>query len=273
MRLLVVGATGRVGRCLRAAWLAVPPAGITPVWQTRRAASAAGWVSWDPLSGAPMPACDGVLDLAGITPGSGADLGMNARLAAAVTDAAGGRRVLFASSVAVYGETGPAADERRPPRPTSPYGAAKLEAEAAVEGRAVILRIGNAIGADALQGAVAALAAGARQIVFDRFADGGGPRRSCIGPQTLARVLAALALAPHLPPVLNVASPGAVDLAAILRAAGVPFVWRPAHPGAVQHAVMDCTLLATLVPLPPADAACIAAEWRPAPSPVPGAAA
>lgn len=258
VRLLVVGATGRIGRLLRAAWLAAPPAGLTPLWQTRHAPEP-GWVAWDPLGAAPMPDCEAVLDLAGVTHAARGALTLNARIAAAVAAAARGRRVLFASTVAVYGETGPAADETRAPAPTTPYGAAKREAELAVAGRATILRIGNAIGADALQAAVDAQGA----ILFDRFPDGGGPRRSCIGPMTLARTLAALALAPALPPVINVASPGAVDLAAILRAAGVPFDWRPAGPESVRHAVMDCTLLTTLVPLPPADPAAIAAEWRP----------
>jgi nucleoside-diphosphate-sugar epimerase len=260
VQLLVVGATGRIGRLLRAAWAAAPPEGIAPLWQTRRAAPP-GWVQWDPLGPAPMPDCDAVLDLAGVTDAAAGALAVNARLAAAVAAAARGRRILYASSVAVYGPTGPAASEAQPSRPATAYGASKLAAEAAVAGRATVLRIGNAIGADALQAAVAAVAAG-QPIRFDRFADGGGPRRSCIGPATLARVLAALAVQPDLPPVLNVASPGAVDLAAILRAAGVPFEWRPAPPGSLRHAVMDCTRLAALVPLPVADPGTIAAEWR-----------
>ncbi len=263
MRLLVVGATGRIGRCLRAAWLASPPTGLTPVWQAR-AAAGPGWALWDPLSADPIPPCDAVLDLSGVTRGTDAQLAINARLAHAVATAARGRRVLFASTVAVYGDTGPAAAETRRPAPRTPYGVAKLAAERALAGRAAVLRIGNAIGADALQAAVEAATAG-QPIRFDRFPDGSGPRRSCIGPATLARVVAALALAPALPPVLNVASPGAVDLAAILAAAGVPYVWRPAPPWAVAHAVMDCRLLASLVPLDPADPAAIAAEWRAAP--------
>jgi nucleoside-diphosphate-sugar epimerase len=254
VRVLVVGATGRLGRVLRVGWAG--RADLSPLWQTRGEPPGPGWVAWDPLGAAAMPACDVVVDVAGVT--QGARLDDNARLAAAIATAARGRRVLHAGSIAAYGDTGAAAAEDRPLAPRSPYGAAKAAAEAAVAGRAVVMRIGNVIGADALEAAVQA-----GPVVMDRFPDGQGPRRSCIGPAAFARVVAALVTTTAaLPAVINVALPGAVDLAAILRAADVPFAWREARPGAVALAAMDVGRLAAIVPLEPADPAAIAAEWR-----------
>lgn len=252
MRILVIGATGRLGRVLRAGWAG--RADIAPFWQTRGAAAGPGWVRWDPLGADPMPDCDIVVDVAGVTRGD--RLEDNARLAGAVAAAARGRRVLHAGSIAAYGLAEDAAEDR-PLAPLSPYGRAKAAAEAAVAGRAVVMRIGNVIGADALEAAV-----GVKPVVMDRFAEGHGPLRSAIGPAAFARVVAALAGAASLPPVVNLALPGAVDLADILRAAGVPFTWRAAPPGAVPRATMDLRRLAALVPLPPADPAAIAADWR-----------
>jgi nucleoside-diphosphate-sugar epimerase len=253
VRVLVVGATGRLGRVLRAGWAGRGDA--VPLWQTRGAVPGPGWVRWDPVGPDPMPDCDAVVDVAGVTRGE--RLGDNARLAAAIAAAARGRRVLHAGSIAAYGDTGAAAAEDRPLRPRAPYGAAKAAAEAAVAGRAVVMRIGNVIGADALEAAVQA-----GPVVMDRFPGGHGPRRSCIGPGAFADVVAALARAPLLPPVVNVAQPGPLDLADILDAAGVAFAWRAAPPAAVPLAAMDVGRLAALVPLPPADPATIAAEWR-----------
>jgi UDP-glucose 4-epimerase len=60
-------------------------------------------------------------------------------------------RLLFASSAAVYGESGPApAREDQPLRPVNPYGATKLEGERIIAGaglRSIALRQFNVIGA------------------------------------------------------------------------------------------------------------------------------
>jgi UDP-glucose 4-epimerase len=64
---------------------------------------------------------------------------------------AGVDRLLFASSAAVYGESGSApAHEDQPPRPVNPYGATKLEGERIIAGsglRSLALRQFNVIGA------------------------------------------------------------------------------------------------------------------------------
>lgn len=73
---------------------------------------------------------------------------------AEVCRATGVSRVVFASTAAVYGDFPEGmASETSPTRPTKPYGAAKLAAEAALHGaggfQPVVLRFFNASGADA----------------------------------------------------------------------------------------------------------------------------
>ncbi|RBI84015.1 hypothetical protein DRV85_13435 [Rhodosalinus halophilus] len=275
-RLLVTGGGGRIGRLLARAWADAPPP-LAALWQSRKPLP--GAIGWSPLEGteALVQALrgtppDAMLVLSGVTPGPDAELDLNAELAEAClagARAAGIPRVLYASSSAVYG---PPRDrpftERDPPRPVSAYGAAKLEAEAVcaqarAEGLEVCaLRIGNVFGADALMGNAARLEPG-EALRIDRFADGQGPERSYIGPMTLARVLGALAADPApLPAVLNLAVPGAVSMADLASAAGLPWRWTPAPEAAVRRLLLDCTALAARVPLAPetGTARCIAAE-------------
>jgi nucleoside-diphosphate-sugar epimerase len=122
--------------------------------------------------------------------------------------------------------------------------------------RLTILRIGNVVGADTLLGG------GVGPVSLHRFADGSGPRRSYIGPVALARTLAGLAAAPALPPVLNVAAPGAVAMADLLEAAGRCRRWSPAPEGTVREVTLDTSLLGTILDLPPGGAAAMVAEWR-----------
>lgn len=117
-------------------------------------------------------------------------------------------------------------------------------------------------GADALLGQRRAREGA--EIALDRFADGTGPVRSYIDPVTLAAVLATLAVAKSLPPVLNVAAPGEVAMAGLLAAAGLPWRWQEAPPAALQRLVIDCGRLAAIHPFAP-DAAApeqIVARWR-----------
>lgn len=274
-RILVMGATGRIGTILRAVW----PAG-QGVWQARRALR--GGVVCDPLSepdalASTAQGCDAVLCLAGVTPGAaarGADFDANSALALAAvrTGAATGARVLLASSAAVYGNRPGLLGEETPPAPVSDYGRAKVAMErnaaelGARLGVAVTsLRIGNIAGSDAILG-------GWRPgFALDVFADGTTPRRSYIGPLTLARVLGDLAGATALPGVLNVAAPGAVAMGALLEAAGLGWSPRPAPAGAIPAVELDTAALARLVSL---DAGCglpetLVAEWRGLPAKTP----
>ena len=263
---LLTGASGRVGRMVRSHWPArAPDIALTP--QYRRDAPP-GALDWDPLDGpgavlASGARFDTVIALAGVTPAPGRDLSGNREIAEATLDAAwqaGVRRVLLASSSAVYGPgDGYPLGEDAPCAPANAYGRAKCEMEAAcapwrARGLEVCcLRIGNVAGADALLHNVAR-SGPEEAVVIDRFDDGGGPVRSYIGPDTLAAVLATLCRAPGpLPRVLNVAAPAPVAMTALAEAAGAPYTMRPAPPGAHQRITLDCARLAALHDFAPED--------------------
>lgn len=267
---LVLGATGRIGGMLRAHWGADAPVR----WQTRGDAPGLGWVRADPLEARAIAraarGCGAILCLAGITPAraaGGGDMGDNVALALAALRAGAetGARVLLASSAAIYGDRSGLLDEGMAPAPVSPYGAAKAEMEARARDLAdrlgvtlCALRIGNVAGADAILG-------GWRPgFALDRFADGRTPRRSYVGPRTLAWALRALAGARDLPGVVNVASPGAVEMGALLDAAGLDWRARPAPESAIAHVELATARLGRLVDLPAAAgrAETLVAEWR-----------
>jgi len=291
-RILVLGGSGRIGAMLRRAW----PAG-QGLWQARpgpepgpesgSGQGGAEWLRFDPLGdpaalSAAAARADAILCLAGVTPAAaarGAEMGDNIALglAAVRAGARGGAKgqdgvgvpVLLASSAAVYGTRGGLLSEVPPPAPVSAYGRAKAEMEAraadlgAELGVAVTaLRIGNVAGADAILGGWRA------GFALDRFADGRTPRRSYIGPATLARVLTDLALRAarrrDLPACLNIAAPGAVEMGALLDAAGLAWAPRPAPAAAIPEVVLDVTALAGLVRLDPKEgtAQMLVAEWR-----------
>jgi len=182
-----------------------------------------------------------------------------ATLAAAY--AAGISRVLLTSSSAVYGV--PSSDvslcETDAPHPINAYGRAKLAMEAACapwRGRGMeicCLRIGNVAGADVLL--LNGLAAGPQNpLRIDCFADGSGPVRSYIGPETLARVTAALAAHPgKLPDLLNIGAPEAVAMAGLASAAGMEWRWQEAPQAAIQRITLDITRLASLYSFAPSD--------------------
>lgn len=267
-RILLVGGSGRVGRLLMAVW---PRTGPDLVVQHRAAPpqqASAPVLAWDLVADGPAPLVDWVrahggleamVLLAGVTPAPGvseAALAGNTQIAMAAIDgarAAGIPRVLVASSSAVYGAgRGTPLAEEAALGPVNAYGRAKIEMERlcqrAPTGMAVTcLRIGNVAGADALL-----LSAEKAQapLVLDQFEDGAGPVRSYVGPETLARLLAELALYPaDLPGVLNIAARAPVAMADLLVAAGTPWRWRPAPETALQRITLDCTRLAALAGL------------------------
>lgn len=263
-RVLVLGAGGRIGALLRRHWREG-----AALWQSRGALEGGHALRGDPLAEAAALAraargCGAVLCLAGVVPGRG-DPARNAELGGAAVriGAALGARVVLCSSAAVYGRAEGILAETRALAPESAYGAAKAEMERAGAalgaelGVAVTsLRIGNVAGADAILG-------GWREgFALDRFADGRTPRRSYIGPVTLARVLWALTQAGDLPDVLNVAQPGTVEMGALLEAAGLGWTPRPAPPGAIAEVALDVTRLAGLARIEPGRAEGMVAEWR-----------
>lgn len=211
---------------------------------------------------------DAVLLLAGVCPGAG-DPNVNVALARAVLGAAPTRLpAILCSSVAVYGPGGPFGEESDP-APRTPYAIAKCAMEAlalAAPQPVTSLRIGSVAGADSLLGRAAL-----GPVRLDRFPSGTGPRRSYIGPATLARVFADLCLRAarglRLPPVLNIAAGPPLGMETLLAAAGIPFHWRTAPADAVEYATLDTTRLEALFPWvrQGAGAARIVEEWRTAP--------
>ncbi|MFC7704783.1 NAD-dependent epimerase/dehydratase family protein [Plastorhodobacter daqingensis] len=274
--LVILGATGRIGRLL----LRAPGPEIAPMPQTRHSPPPPGWFHWTPGSALPAAARGAVLlHLAGPTPsGSGGDYDDHltlARAGLAAARAAGVAHVLMASSAAVYGRPPPGSvpDEDSPCRPFTAYGAAKLEMERALCGPGVtLLRIGNVAGTDLLM-RNALLATAAAPLRLERFADGRSARRAYIGPGTLAQVITTLARRAAgglpLPEVLNIAAPGpGVEMAALLAAlaaAGrpVPHDDIPAPPTALADLPLCTARLAALHPFT-ADDSCPAAmvqQW------------
>lgn len=269
--IFLMGATGRIGRVLQGCWPARGIGGAT-LWQARRAQMDQGpdRVVLDPLQdpGALAEAargCDVILCLAGVIPGAPGHMADNWRLARAAIRAGAevGARVILVSSAAVYGRQAGTLGENTPLAPVSDYGRAKAGMERAGAdlgarlGVAVsILRIGNIAGADA------ALGNWHPGFRLDRFADGRSPRRSYIGPVTLARVLGALCCRPTLPEVLNVAAPGVVEMGALLDAAGLRWTPRPAPDTAIAEVRLDTRLLRRIVPLDAPDPGLLVQEWR-----------
>ncbi|WP_254683416.1 NAD(P)-dependent oxidoreductase [Phaeobacter sp. LSS9] len=276
---LILGASGRIGGLLRHQWAS---AGADLRWQRRARpegaeAGAQGWHVLDPLTDpdalAEAARCAAaILCLAGPVPGGAAGRELSARqlvqhrdLALATLEAAarvreaetgagtGAPRLLLASSAAVYGAAPGPLSEDIPLAPMAPYGVAKAEMEQAAQARAAelgleisLLRIGNIAGIDAILGGWRA------GFCLDQFADGQTPRRSYIGPRTLAEVLATLIQCPDLPQVLNIAQPGAVAMGDLLQAAGLDCARRPAPAQAIAEVQLDVTRLIGLLADQPA---------------------
>ncbi|WP_397506109.1 NAD-dependent epimerase/dehydratase family protein [Qipengyuania sp. R86523] len=271
-QIVVVGASGRVGRLVVASWGGATGNGPHCVAQFRHpehcsAAERVGqaFLHWDPASGAadleasvkasgPFSA---MIVLAGATPGRSADLAANRVVAEQCLRAASEveiPRVLVASSSAVYGvsKSGEPFREFDDCRPVSDYGRAKLEMEACCEewrerGLEVnCLRIGNVAGADALLLNLAAADSQTR-LEIDIFPNGEGPIRSYIGPQSLSGVLKVLSKsAQSLPAVINLAAPHPISMISLADAAGAPWKARPIMENKSQKITLDCNVLRSL---------------------------
>jgi len=231
---IVTGATGRLARLLR------------PHWPN------AHWLA----RGDAWPAGKGgtILNLAGVTDPAGPMEDNVATAAAAVAEGTRrGARVFLMSSAAVYGRGDHDFTEDDVPAPLSAYGQSKLRMEA-LDG-AVMLRLGNVAGADALLGRAGA------EVILDPVGDG-GPVRSYIGPATLAGVLSVLIAAPDLPRILNIAEPPPVSMGALLTAAGVPWHFGPPRAGTIPRVGLDTRRLQSICPLPQADPVRMIAEWK-----------
>ncbi|WP_162798634.1 NAD-dependent epimerase/dehydratase family protein [Sulfitobacter sp. SK012] len=263
---LLLGGAGRLGNVLRTHW----PDEDDLVWQGRKATDALSIdILAEPEALAEAAAgARAVICLAGITPAyaarSGDALSLNVDLAMAAIRAAGPARVFLASSAAVYGAQAGRHCETDAVAPVSEYGAAKLQMEqAGLElgdqlGTPVTnLRIGNVAGADAILG-------GWREGMMIDAVAGATPRRSYIGPVTLARVMAQLSVAEEVPQTLNIAAPGVVAMGDLLDAAGLAWQPRKAGPEVIQEVLLDTARLETIVKFAPHErsAAGMVAQWR-----------
>lgn len=271
--LIVTGASGRVGRALRAVW-GGRVAGLPVLWSARKAGQDIDLVWNIGIEPAPpLPRRAIFLHLAGQTRGSEAELAENRRSAKALgacARAADARHVFFMSSVAVYPPGPGLIAEDQAVDPTSAYAKAKLAAEVAIrlavpEGRLTLLRLGNLAGADTLLTSARAAILQQCPVALDPVAgQPGGPERSYIGPQALAHVLAALigmaAQGMALPDVLNLAQPPALRMADLLTAAGANWHFGPPRAGVIRRVAVDVARLAALVSLPQATAETVIAD-------------
>lgn len=268
---LLLGASGQLGQMLRFFWRGAPEL----TCHSRRVLQ--DFIQFDLIlepekAIAAMRGKAAVICLPGVTPARAAGRGevysRNTDLAlAAVRCAAKAQvpQVFLASSAAVYGAASGVQSERGLAQPAAPYGHAKLEMERAALacakelGQAVtILRIANVAGADAILGGWRA------GMLIDQLTDGRTPRRSYLGPQTLTRVLQTLAQETALPQVLNVTSPGVIEMGALLDAAGLAWRARPAPAGVIPEVALCTKQLERHVTFAPEDgtAAGMVAEWR-----------
>lgn len=247
-------------------WRMAPPKQLRIVTQTRATVGSVEDLVWSPLDG-PQPLLDwinthgpikGMFMFAGVTPRLGADFTTNIKVAEACLNAAkaaGIKHVLIASTSAVYGAgAGIPLKEGAQLDPINDYGRSKMKMEAAcapfrdADLSVTSLRIGNVAGADALL-LNASQATLGMPLRLDRFSDGRGPRRSYIGPATLARVLETLSLnADVLPATINVSAPQPVTMESLTVALGAPWLPVPAPPSAIQNVTLDCTQLSNLHP-------------------------
>lgn len=260
-QIVVLGSSGRLGRILRHGWRDRTDV----IWQHRRDGDG---VAWSPGDHWPGPSsARAIVALWGVVPGKG-DLADNTALALAAQDLGarlGADRVLHCSSAAVYAP-GPDPQAETSARPQNPYGMAKLAMEQALadwvrargDGPAYCaMRIGNVAGADSAFGAIARHT----PVTMDRFADGHGPRRSYLTHALFVHAVDALLSCPlgALPAVINLANPGVLDMADIVRAAGCEMQWRDTGEPA-NCVALDLSRLALLADLDPADTATLAAD-------------
>ena len=263
---LLLGGGGRLGQMLRHHW----PQGGHLCAQSRQ--ESGGMLVFDPLRDPEMlrTASAGrraIICLSGVTPAhsatSGDAMSLNTDLALAAVDAApSDARVFVVSSAAVYGAAdGPHVEASRV-TPVSDYGHAKREMEIAAlargAGRVCVLRIGNVAGADAILGGWRA------GMTLDQLVDGGTPRRSYIGPKTLAHVIHTLCGTVQLPDILNIAAPGVIEMGALLDSAEL--AWAPRTPAGpvIEEVLINTKALEKFYTFTPQEcsAAGMVAQWR-----------
>lgn len=263
---LLMGASGKVGGLLRKAWSLHNPEHLSLISQFRKSGKyGSRSLIWNPDQTSTTFPVNENLDIcndrtamivfSGVTPRTEANLSDNTQIAINCLNAAkelGIRRVLIASSSAVYGEgQGEPIRENHPLNASSRYGVAKIRMEEAVYEHAkdieiCCLRIGNVLGADALM-LNAKKVDRSMHLEIDRFPSGKGPVRSYIDPVKLVSVISTLATYKEkLPQVLNVACPTETSMSEIANIAKIEWKWRPAIKGAYERIILDCSALSRI---------------------------
>ena len=254
-RILILGASGKLGRMICNIWRDAHDLGFYPVPVVRN--SQPNSICWS--LGAPFPDIDSieaVFALWGVTSGDDRALAVNRDLALSAQDLAlkvGARLVVHCSTAAVYGGVTTPLREDVSCAPSSAYGRAKLDMESAIFQSidvthdapcTVVFRIGNVAGAESL---FRNLRPGGA-VTLDRFADGCGPERSYLAPHDLANVLVSTWRNEITSGIYNLSAPNPTRMQDIVLAAGASVEWRDAPETAIQSIVLDTRRLARTLP-------------------------
>jgi UDP-glucose 4-epimerase len=277
-RLLLMGASGRIGRSVRKSWDSQIQPVCDVVYQYRSQFGVED-LFWDPMSGVDLllqhieshGKFNAMVVLSGTIVVTEDTLEYNSRLAEACLSAAHAAqipKILIASSSSVYGAWGAEAfSESDNLKPLSMYGLSKVKMERICETWSNIgleiccLRIGNVTGADALlsQWQHCDLK---NPLLLDRFPNGKGPQRSYIGPNRLADAIIGLALyEKRLPAAINLASSPPVYMEDLANMANLPWTWKEASTNAHQYITLDLTLLNSILCQPQSNLNDMIADW------------
>ncbi|MEO9457599.1 MAG: NAD(P)-dependent oxidoreductase [Lentilitoribacter sp.] len=262
-KIVILGSTGRLGQIIYPFWQEQHT-----VWHSRRPKQ--GYQSLEILKDKKgfielLKGSYAVLCLAGITPSSSSlSFQHNSSIAAACLDAAKTAdvsRVFLTSSAAVYGNQSGLLSETDQLNPVSEYGRSKAEMENLAlkhKQTSTVLRIGNVAGADAILGGWHP------KMKIDTFPDGSTPRRSYVGPETLAKVIQKLFRIENLPAILNLASPKSIHMNELLDHANLTYARAPATDKSIADVTLDTSLLEKYVTFRQEDcsAESMVAQWK-----------
>ena len=262
-KFVILGASGRLGQLIRPFW----PISNT-IWHSR--SQLEGYKSLDLLGSSGelveiLRGAKSVICLAGVTPYSkNGSLAQNLLLAEICLNAAKSAKVggvFLTSTAAVYGKQTAQLDENCPTAPLSDYARAKVEMEDMAlqhSQTSTILRIGNVAGADAILGNWHA------KMEIEQLPNKATPKRSYVGPATLARILFELASHDELPSILNVAAPDSVHMNELLDNAGLDYATTPATPQTIADVTLDTKQLQQYVTFTKEQSlpSSMVAEWK-----------
>jgi UDP-glucose 4-epimerase len=277
-RLLLMGASSRIGRSVRKCWDSLTEPVCDVVYQYRTQFGVED-LCWDPMHGVdPLlqhiethGKFSAMVVLSGAIVVNEDTLEHNSLIAEACLSAAHAAqipKVLLASSSSVYGAwQTDAFSESDSLKPVSLYGLSKVKMERVCESWANLgletccLRIGNVAGADALLSKWQHCDI-INPLLIDRFPNGRGPKRSYIGPTLLADAIISLALnKKRLPSIINLASSPPVFMETLAEIANLPWTWKEASTNSNQYITLDLRLLGSIFYQPQSNLNDLIADW------------